>query len=352
MNRQQFWQACQVGATYIGTVVGAGFASGQEVHQFFGRFGNWGYITVLLATLLFFYLGERIMILGHRLRAKSFSDLNRFLFGNRVGRVVDAAMLIMLFGVTVAMLAGAGELFRERLHLSFQFGALITMFLTYITVVRGISGVLRANVVIVPVMITFVLIAGYQALTSHGVHAAWNYGHFLNTGHPVLAGVSAVIYTALNTGLASGVLVPLGSSMGNTRPLRKGAELGALGLGIMLITVVFALFTYTPESLQHSLPMAFVATKLGPVLQWIFVLVLWAEIFSTLVGNVYALGTQWNASSPRRHRLYLALLLTAAYACSQIGFSTMVKYAYTFFGFASVLIILALIWPRDKLPES
>lgn len=352
MKRAQFWQACQVGATYIGTVVGAGFASGQEIYQFFGRFGNWGYITVLLAVFLFSYLGARLMLLGHRLGARSFSDLNHFLFGKKVGRVVDFALLIMLFGVTVAMLAGVGELFRERLHLSFQLGALMTMLLTYFTVVRGMSGVLRANMVIVPVMISFVLIAGYRALTSHGASTAWQYGHVMATGHPVMAGISAVIYAALNTGLASGVLVPLGATIPATGTLKRGAEIGAAGLGIMLLIVVFTLFTYTPESLQHSLPMAFVATKLGPLLQWVFLLVLWAEIFSTLVGNVYALGTQLKTASPVRHRIYLALILIAAYGCSQIGFAAMVKYAYTFFGFASVLIILALIWPREKLPES
>lgn len=32
----------KVAATYIGTVVGAGFATGQEVLQFFNRFGAMG----------------------------------------------------------------------------------------------------------------------------------------------------------------------------------------------------------------------------------------------------------------------------------------------------------------------
>lgn len=352
MNRQQFWQSCQVGATYIGTVVGAGFASGQEVYQFFGRFGNWGYIAVLLAIFLFWFLGTRLMVLGHNLKAQSFTDLNHFLFGERVGRLVDIAFFVMLFGVTVTMLAGVGELFRERLHLSFQWGALLTMLLTYLTVVRGISGILKANIVIVPVMITFVLLAGYHSLLHHGSITAWQYGHGLTAGHPVMAGLSAVLYVSMNAGLASGVLVPLGANMKSTKSLRGGAQIGAVGLGLMLGSVVLSLFTFAPESLQHSLPMAYIATKMGPVLQWLFILVLWAEIFSTLVGNVYALGTQWKTSSRARHRINIAMVLLAAYACSQIGFSAMVKYAYTFFGFACVLVILALIWPREKLPES
>ena len=30
--------------TYVGCFLGAGFISGQELWQFFGAFGNWGYV--------------------------------------------------------------------------------------------------------------------------------------------------------------------------------------------------------------------------------------------------------------------------------------------------------------------
>ena len=39
--------------TYVGCFLGAGFISGQELWQFFGSFGNWGYVGFVLAALLF-----------------------------------------------------------------------------------------------------------------------------------------------------------------------------------------------------------------------------------------------------------------------------------------------------------
>ena len=39
--------------TYVGCFLGAGFISGQELWQFFGNFGNWGYVGFVLAALLF-----------------------------------------------------------------------------------------------------------------------------------------------------------------------------------------------------------------------------------------------------------------------------------------------------------
>ena len=43
--------------TYVGCFLGAGFISGQELWQFFGAFGNWGYVGFVLAALRWLLLG-------------------------------------------------------------------------------------------------------------------------------------------------------------------------------------------------------------------------------------------------------------------------------------------------------
>ncbi|WKB35304.1 hypothetical protein QS257_17090 [Terrilactibacillus sp. S3-3] len=44
----------QIAATYIGTIVGAGFASGKEVIQFFTQFGEFGTLGVAASGALFY----------------------------------------------------------------------------------------------------------------------------------------------------------------------------------------------------------------------------------------------------------------------------------------------------------
>ena len=48
-------QAIRIGLTYIGTVVGAGFASGQEIFRFFVVFGSNGFWG--LSSASFYFLG-------------------------------------------------------------------------------------------------------------------------------------------------------------------------------------------------------------------------------------------------------------------------------------------------------
>lgn len=343
--------AFQVGCTYIGTVVGAGFASGQEVFQFFGRFGNLGYLAIVLTTFLFAWLGYRLMMLGADLNARTYRQVIDYLFGRKLGSVMNVLILVMLFGVTVAMIAGAGELFRERVGISYQIGAIATMLVTFITILRGMDGIMRANTIIVPIMVSFVLFAAIHVFTTHAAHSAWQAGFMTSRANPLETGISALLYAALNIGLAAGVLIPLGAEIRDKKVLQDGAQLGAGGLGIMLCAVMFTLLAHYPEATRLAIPMGFVASQLGGVIQWSFVLVLWGEIYSTLVGNVFALGTQVRAKSAHHQTILFVAVLVLAYFVSQVGFTNIVKYGYTVFGWVSMLLLMALLWPRPNLPE-
>lgn len=86
-KRYSTWR---IAATYIGTVVGAGFASGQEVLQFFGYFGMWGIVGLILATALFIFFGYAVLRLGHQLAAESHLEVMNRAAGNWIGKAVDA----------------------------------------------------------------------------------------------------------------------------------------------------------------------------------------------------------------------------------------------------------------------
>lgn len=352
VNLNQNWRVFQVACVYIGTVVGAGFASGREIYQFFVRFGNLGYIGIGIATILFAWFGYRMMKLGRILGAESFRDMNAYLFGRWFSHIIDTLSVLMLFGVTVAMLAGAGELFKERIGLHFMLGVIGTVIIAFLTLLKGMSGILESNTIIVPVMVSFVVYAFFHSIFDAGiVHPIVVANHIASSPSLFPMFLSSLVYSALNIGLSAGILVPLGAQVNDDAILKRGAILGALGLGMMLVFVTFSLFAYGPEVFRYEVPMAFVATKLGPILQWLFVIVLWGEIFSTLVGNVYGLSAQLTGRSQLLITMYTGSLLIVAVLCSQIGFSNIVAYGYTIFGWVSLLMLIALCKPIKSMYE-
>src|SRR5690606_28136576 len=141
----------QIAATYIGTIVGAGFATGQEILQFFTKYGQWGFYCILLATALFIWLGYKVMLLANRIHAKSYEDLNTALFGKLCGTIISLFMMLVLLGVSAVMLAGAGTIFEENWNLSYQLGLIVTALACLLLLRRGLSAIMVVNSIVVPI---------------------------------------------------------------------------------------------------------------------------------------------------------------------------------------------------------
>ena len=60
MKRKE--SALRLGFTFAGCYLGAGYVSGQELWQFFGAFGNWGYVGFVLAALLFTVINPLMLL--------------------------------------------------------------------------------------------------------------------------------------------------------------------------------------------------------------------------------------------------------------------------------------------------
>ena len=93
----------KVAATYIGTIVGAGFATGQEVLQFFTKFGVMGLVGIILATIMFILFGYIIIDLGNKLKAQSHLEIIKYSGGKVLGTIIDIIITFFLFGGLTAV---------------------------------------------------------------------------------------------------------------------------------------------------------------------------------------------------------------------------------------------------------
>ncbi|WP_270406203.1 hypothetical protein [Paenibacillus timonensis] len=338
----------QIAFTYIGTVVGAGFATGQEILQFFTRYGKWGVLTILLSTVLFVWLGTKMMLLARDIKAVSYEDLNRRLFGERVGKALSLFTLIVLIGVNSVMLAGAGSVFMEHLGLHYQTGLWITLIFTYLLLGRGINGVLQLNSIVVPMMLILSLAIITNTAGSPGAARFLT----LETDTALIAAwASPLMYSAFNLSMAQAVLVPIGSHTESRRVIVLGGVLGGLGVGFMLMAGHFALSAYMPGIVQYEIPMGSIAQQLGTTIQLIYVLLIFMEIFSTFVADVYGVTLQLQQRIQVPPMLISVTILCICYITSQFGFSSLLSVLYPVFGLFSLLWALMLgLYRRKETP--
>lgn len=337
----------QIAFTYIGTVVGAGFATGQEILQFFTRYGKWAALTILLSTVLFIWLGTKMMLLARQIKAESYEDLNRKLFGDRIGQALSLFTLVVLIGVNSVMLAGAGSVFMEHFGMHYQIGLWITLICTYLLLGRGIGGVMKLNSIVVPMMLTLSLAIIFNTAGSPGASRFFT----ISTDAPLLAAwASPLMYTAFNLSMAQAVLVPIGSHTDNRRTIIWGGILGGAGVGFMLMAGHFALSAYMPGIVQFEIPMGSIAQQLGTVIQLIYIVLIFMEIFSTFVADVYGVTLQLKQRLKISPKLISIGILIICYLTSQFGFSALLSILYPAFGLFSLLwaAMLGLYRPNGR----
>lgn len=338
----------QIASAYIGTVVGAGFASGQEVLQFFSVFGWSGLWGIAVTSLLFFFIGYSVLLLGRNLKANSHVDIVHFTNGRVFGFVIDVIITIFLFGALAVMIAGAGAIFEEQFSLSAVWGTLFMALTTLFTVFTGTKGVINAISSVVPfLMISVLFISVFSLLTNPITQADIKTASELYGATPSWL-LSAINYASYNLVVAIAVLAPMGASTEDKRKLFWGALLGAIGLGTGIVAINFCVLTNIIEVSVKEVPMIEIAAAISPTAKFIFAIVLFAEVYTTAVGNLY--GFVQRISSRISRDWVITISTIAAFFISQLGFSNMVKYLYPAVGYGGILFFAGIIdaWLTKK----
>lgn len=332
----------KIASVYIGTVVGAGFASGQEVLQFFNAYGTVGILGVVVSTFLFFFIGYSILMLGRNLKAKSHVDIVRFTNGDVCGSFIDVIITIFLFGGLSTMIAGAGAIFKEQFSILPIWGTLIMAVLTLLTVISGTKGVINAISYVVPFLIVSVLFISIYSLLSNPVTSKEiQIASQLNGATPNWL-VSAINYASYNLIIAIAVLTPMGAVTENKKKLFWGALLGAAGLGVSMIAIYFCIMTNITNVYAMEVPMIEIAYKISAVVKTLFAIVLFAEVYTTAVGNLY--GFIQRVPLKLSKTLLIVITTFFAFIIGQLGFSNMVKYLYPVVGYGGIFFFAGVIY--------
>src|SRR3546814_16834979 len=83
-----FREAFKISIAFVGGVVGAGFASGQEIMQFFTSFGMVGLVGAVISGALFIFLAMALSTLGQQTAYLSHKRVNTAICGKSLGMFV------------------------------------------------------------------------------------------------------------------------------------------------------------------------------------------------------------------------------------------------------------------------
>lgn len=335
----------KIAAVFIGTIVGAGLASGQEILQFFGLYGYKGFVGIILCCGFYIFFSRIIILLCFKFKFKSYREIIKYVFGKKLGRTVDYLTTFFIFTGNIIMISGGGTMLNEYIGINKFWGVLIMCVFAFIVTYFSSQGIIAVNSIIVPFSTFIIILLGILVFFTYKENSGFPYTSIPVPNKTNLEWLSfTIIYASFNLLGATGVLCPLISEGTNKKAFIRGCFLGSIVLTLLALSINFSILYYAPKSFRFEIPNLFVSRHYGPLLPLFLTLVIWFEMFSTEIGDLYSLAKALHHSKNITYTYSLLIILLASIPFTLIGFSNLIKLLYPAFGLLSFIFVLGCLY--------
>lgn len=332
--------ALHIGFLYVGSLMGAGFASGKESWQFFGVFGIEGIMGVFLATFILVSFGYMTVTIADKLRT---GDMCKLIFptdSKNSELMVGIVMQVFLFMAHFSMLAAGGALLSDQFGIHHVLGSLGLMIVVVLTTLKGFHAVSGGLQKVTPLLVGGALLLSVLVIVKSGGQIEL---HPKEAASPLASNWLMAAIALVSYNMTAGIPI-LGNCMmhcGSLKSARRGAVLGGLMLGTCTLILYFSTLTDPAMASASSLPMLSLCAKIAPWVQKIYALVLLIAIFGTATSTLYGISTK--LPQTRHKSRYICGLAALGFGMSLFGFSNLVAFMYPIGGYAGLIFLVFLV---------
>lgn len=333
----------QVAVVFIGTIVGAGLASGQEIKGFFTSYGISSFIGIIICGIFYTIMGSIVSKISIKYNLTSYGDVINVVSPNLLGKITGIITTFYLISSASIILAGSGALINQFFGIPKIIGSIIMIALAIFFLLKDTDGLIEVNSFIVPTLVvTITIITALYFMFCKDMLSI----DFLTKFKPQKTGISfsTILYFGYNTLCSLGVLVPLSSQIKKPKTMFYGVALGAAGLTILSLVINLLLMINQPYIHQYEVPLLFVAQRFGNIIQALLLVVIWLEMFSTEVSDIYSISKTLEDTIHIDFKKGIFIVLAISLPISRLGFSSLIGTLYPLFGVLSLVFICQIIY--------
>lgn len=352
----------------IAFTIGSGFATGQEIVQYFTAYGVQGILTVLLFAVCFIYYNYNFAKAGAEEHFERGNDVYKFYCGKYIGTFMDYYSTVFCYMSFFVMVGGAASTFNQQYGLPLWVGGTILTALTILTVVGGLNSMVDKIGIVGPIIV--VLCIGIGAVTL--ARDAGNVGaglEVIRTAAYAEAGgetiknagpnwvISALSYAGFVLLWFASFTAALGAG-NKKKDVEYGIYGGTVAVCAAIILIMFAQIANinTPGLGNQgifvwnaNIPNLILAERIWRPFASIFALVVFAGIYTTAVPLLYNPCARFAKEGTSRFRLLtVALGLLGLFVGLFLPFRVLVNVIYVLNGYVGAVLILFMLWKNIK----
>lgn len=335
-----------VAASFVGIVVGAGFASGMEALQYFVAYGTNGFYGVILASVTMLFAATAFMTFGSYFLAREHNEVFYNVTSKPAAFIMDWSAVACMFSVGFVMFAGAGSNLRQSFGWPIWVGAVAMLTLMLIV---GRFDVDKVSSVIgwaTPLLVVFVLIGSIYSFTQ--VDVSWSEVDSYAQQEVSRADgtpywwLGALNHTGLNALCGVSMALVMAGDEFDTKSTRLGGILGGVIYAVMLALLVASLLIQVESVNGNDMPLLAVIDNVDPVLGFIMTWVIFLMVFNTCLGMFYALAKRLTRKKPERFYPVYAIACIVGFGLSFAGFQPLVSSLYPILGYLGLFVMAVM----------
>ncbi|MBO7208325.1 MAG: hypothetical protein J6V58_01160 [Clostridia bacterium] len=319
---QNFWKIAFV---FVGTVIGAGFASGQEIMQFFVKYGRYGVFGVFIAALFFTLLSTCVLCKIAVTRANNVSRYFDVGFPHWFKKIYNVLSVLFMCASYGVMITATGQLFSEQFCLPFWTGVLLINALCIFCFIKGEEGIVGINKFLTPIIILVIVFIFLR----DNARPVFKADRILNN-----VPMSSMVYVSYNTISLVAVLTSVSSLVKN----KTTAVMASLTGGFALLVTALCIFMILRNS-PYPLGEIPMLDAVGGRFKILYCVVLLFAVITTAVSS--GAGVINNVRINRWATIVFLTVLSVLMCTA--GFKQLVMYVYTVFGYLGFLVMIFTI---------
>ena len=300
----------KIACTFIGTMIGAGFASGREISLYFAS-------TSPLSPLLSGIICGLFCLIFLQLGRISNGDILSYSFG-KLSKLILLLIKSGNFIIFCAMLAGSEYLIKRLFNING--GTIISALIMLIFIYLGVEKLKLLNTVIVPMIIVLIIILYFKSKPDILPFCSFNI-------------FSPILYSAMNI-LSGGYLISTFSKDLSSKDCFSIAIICSIVLSFLLVVI----YILIQNTFIEAIPLLFAASLIN--MERIGCIVLYLAIFSTLTSSLFIIT---------KNNIKYAMLFTSiglVVAC--FGFQNIVDKLYPIIGYFGIFVTIIAIYNLIK----
>ena len=360
---------------FISYTVGSGFASGNEVLQFFG---SWGVPTCLLAiagaALITLVSCICLYRIGSSVSFEKTSQAYDYVGGKYLGKFFQIFTFVSLFGTFMIMFSGAGSLLQQYWRLPQWVGSVLMGAISGVVVIGGLKTVENvlgsAGILILIYVLVFGVISmffpGSDISQAEAIPQAVEEGIVYQANLFALPPFSYIPGLAkLNSPMVAGMLyavlclvngVPFYLAQGQRLHTKRQATGTAVvttiafyactALVLLIILMNFSVIINPETNQMQPFPVLSAIDYIWPSGAWTYVIIIFIGIFTTTTGFLWVLQ-EWlfpgQVRTKKTNTFIVAMIVFGIYLDSVLPFSVLINFIFPISGVVGLIITVCLV---------